>query len=138
MRQGHDTAEREIEEVARDYLLKGRLLTLSFRFAEATKAYETAVAIAPDSYEANFALAYFSQSLNRYDQALAPYNRCLNLSRQSGNADDIARVLNNLGILHRAQNRMDEARKAYEEALTTYRKWQSPIPKRICQTWRQP
>ena len=34
---------------------------------------------------------------------------------------DVAMTLNNLGILHNVQNRMEEARKAYEEALGTYR-----------------
>lgn len=36
---------------------------------------------------------------------------------------DVATTLNNLGVLHRDQNRMDEARKAYEEALTIYEKF---------------
>ena len=32
----------------------------------------------------------------------------------------VAATLNNLGILDRAENRLEEARKAFEEALTIY------------------
>src|SRR5262249_37756926 len=37
-------------------------------------------------------------------------------------------TLNNLGVLHRDQNRMEEAGKAYEEALSTYRKLATSNP----------
>jgi tetratricopeptide (TPR) repeat protein len=40
----------------------------------------------------------------------------------------IALTLNNLGVLHSDQNRMEEARKAYDEALVTYRKLAASNP----------
>ena len=46
-------------EVSREYRLKGQLLTLKFRFAEATQAYQSAVETAPNDQEAHFALGAF-------------------------------------------------------------------------------
>ena len=48
----------------------------------------------------------------------------------------MARTLNNLGILHSDQNRMEEARKAYEEALGIYRELAQTIPTPTCRTSR--
>jgi Tfp pilus assembly protein PilF len=45
---------------------------------------------------------------------------CLELARKSGSVADAATTLNNLGNLDWKQNRMEEARKAYEEALKIY------------------
>ena len=44
---------------------------------------------------------------------------------------DVARTLNNLGILHSVQNRMDEARQAYEEALGTYLRFAERDPEQF-------
>ncbi len=122
LEQRKSDARRKVRELASDYQLKGRLLALKFRFAEATKAYESAVEMAPDDFEAHFALGYFAQSLNHQKQALASYMRCLDLARNMNNQVEVAMTLNNLGSLHRAEKRMAEARKAYEEALRMYRK----------------
>ncbi|MDP2834732.1 MAG: tetratricopeptide repeat protein [Pseudomonadota bacterium] len=40
----------------------------------------------------------------------------------------VATTLNNLGVLHRNQNRMEAARKAYDEALSIYREFAARSP----------
>lgn len=92
-----------------------------FLFADAEKAYAAAVEASPGDFGACFEQAYFLASLNRRQPATQGYLRCLAIGRAGSDLDQIAMTLNNLGILHRDQNRMDEARKAYEEALGTYR-----------------
>jgi tetratricopeptide (TPR) repeat protein len=111
----------EAEEAIQVWLLKARLMTVQFRFAEAEKAYQEAIDAAPDNWQANFVFAEFSQDLNRYEKALPLYLHCLELSRQSGDKAQAASALHNLGVLHKAQNRMEEARQAYEEALNIRR-----------------
>src|ERR1039458_1935136 len=121
-------AKRLAQELARDYQLRGQLLVLKFRFAEAAKAYESAVETAPDDFDAQFALGSFNQGLNHQKQALTAYLRCLELARKTNNLFALAGTLNNLGRLHRAENRQAEARKAYEEALQTFRELATKNP----------
>ncbi|MGH8590414.1 MAG: tetratricopeptide repeat protein [Gammaproteobacteria bacterium] len=115
-------AEKALAGAIEGYLLKARLLIVQFRFGEAEKTYEEAMAADPASFNASFAYAVFSQELNRYQKAFAAYQRSIELARHGGNKAEVAATLNNLGILHRDQNRMDEARQAYEEALKIRRK----------------
>jgi tetratricopeptide (TPR) repeat protein len=110
-------AEKAIADVTQAWTTKARFLTLQFRFDKAEQAYKAAIEASPDSFEVNLAFGNFSQRLNRHATAMQAFNRCLDLARKSGNEPRIAGTLNNLGVLHRAQNRMDEARQAYEEAL---------------------
>ncbi len=112
---------RKSLEVSREFRLKGHLLALTFRFAEAAKAYQSAVEAAPEDFETQFAFAYFSQSLKRQKEALSAYTRALDLARKSNDLPRVARTLNNLGVLHSEENRNAEARQAYEEALKDYR-----------------
>jgi tetratricopeptide (TPR) repeat protein len=120
-------ASKAIAQAALAWTLKAQLLTLQFRFDEAERAHKAAIKASPESFEANFAYGAFNQELNRYDQAEAAYGKCLKLARELAQKNperylpDVARTLNDLGILDRDQNRMDEARQTYEEALKTYR-----------------
>ena len=107
----------EAEKAIQLWLLKAGLMTMQLRFAEAEKAYQEAIDAAPDDWQANFSFAVFSQDLNRYEKALPLYLHCLELTSRSGDNAQAAATLNNLGLLHRHRNRMEEARKAYEEAL---------------------
>jgi tetratricopeptide (TPR) repeat protein len=116
-RQRKAEAEKEMAQAIQSYLLKAQLLTTLFRFAEAEKTYQAAIEVAPDSFEAQFGFAAFNQNLNRFPQALNAYGRSLELASRSGTPADVASILNNLGVLYRHQNRMDEARQAFEEAL---------------------
>ena len=114
-------AEKALAGAIEGYLLKARLLSVQFRFREVEETYQAAMAADPDSFNASFAYAVFSQELNRHQKALAAYQRCVELAKRRGSKSDVATTLNNLGILHADQNRMGEARQAYEEALKTYR-----------------
>ncbi len=114
-------AEKAEAEIIQGYLLKASLFTTKSRFDEALKTCQAAADASPDSWDACFALAYYNQTLNRRDQALAAYLRALEIARRSANRTSLANTLNNLGILDQDQNRMEEARTAFEEALTIRR-----------------
>jgi tetratricopeptide (TPR) repeat protein len=79
-------AEKTTDEAIQLWLLKAQLFTVQFRFDDAEKAYQGAIETAPDSFEANLALALFNQELNRYDKARSGYARCLELARLKGKA----------------------------------------------------
>src|SRR5262249_19677082 len=113
---------KPMEEALRAYRLKAQLLTTLFRFGEAEAAYQAALAAAPDSFKTAFELARFHQGLNRSAQAVATYERALELARRSGDPVDLADTLNNLGILYAAQDRADEGRRAYAESLAIRRR----------------
>ena len=110
-------AEKATEEAIQAWLLKAQLFTVQFRFDDAEKAYQEAIDTSPDSFKANFAFARFNQDLNHYDKAASAYGRCLELARRNKDNSEIAATLNNLANLDRDQNRMEAARKEYEEAL---------------------
>jgi tetratricopeptide (TPR) repeat protein len=75
--------------------------------------------------------------ISRMDEARQAYEESLKIRRELAqkNPDtylpDVAGMLNNLGILDRAQNRMDEARKAYVEALGIYQRFAARDPGRF-------
>jgi tetratricopeptide (TPR) repeat protein len=77
-------AEKTTEEAIQAWLLKAQLFTVQFRFDDAEKAYQGAIDTSPDSFQANFAFAGFNQDLNRYDEAMRAYSRCLELARLKG------------------------------------------------------
>ena len=101
-------------------MLKAQLLTVQLRFDDAEKAYLQAIAAEPDSFEANFAYALFTQNLNRFEQAKAAYGRCLEWARKNGKDGELPTTLNNLGVLDSDQGWMEEARKEFAEALQIY------------------
>jgi tetratricopeptide (TPR) repeat protein len=90
---------------------------LQFKFEDADKAYQEGVQAAPESFEVNFAFTHFNQNLNRYTEARKGYERCLAMARQRGDDTNIADTVNNLGVLDSDENRIDDARRDYEEAL---------------------
>jgi tetratricopeptide (TPR) repeat protein len=111
LRQSLTQSKKAIEDVVQPRLLKAQLLTIQLRFEDAEKAYLHAIYAAPDNFTANFAFAYFSQGLNRYQQAVAAYKRCLEFARRNQNNSEVATILNNLANLESDQNRMKEARR---------------------------
>ena len=120
-RKRKDEAKKEIAQVIQTYLFKAQLLTTQFRFDEAGNTLRAAVDLNPESFTAQFALAYFLQRQNHHRQALSAYLSALQLARRSGNKAREAQTLINLGILYDVQNQMDESQRAYLEALTIYR-----------------
>jgi tetratricopeptide (TPR) repeat protein len=114
-------AQKAINQAIQGYLLKAQLLATRFHFDEAEKTYRVACESAPRSFDAIFAYAKFCLDSNQHNKALSAYQRCWELARESADEDQKARTLNGLGILHYYQNRIEEARKAYEESLAKYR-----------------
>jgi tetratricopeptide (TPR) repeat protein len=116
-------ADRQLSAASQAYRLRGQLLTSQLQFGDAEKAYRAAVDATPEDFDANFELAYFSQTLNHFDDAIMFYAKAERISRQlaAGNAPVyrpyVATTLNNLGVLYSDESRMEEARKAYEETL---------------------
>ncbi len=136
-------AEKTTKEAIQAWLLKGHLLTVQFRFEDAEKAYQGAIETSPESFEANFAFAWFSQQLNHYDKAMSAYRRCLELARRNQDSGKIAMTMNNLAMLDGDQNRPERARKGYEEALKILRRrstfiasWLKRTRIPTCPMWR--
>ena len=116
------------EQVVDSYLLRGNLLAMKLRFEEAAQAYEDAVKMAPESFDAQFSLGRFEMDLNRFELARVAYTKALELARSHGHKTNIAKTLNNLGVLYHSTQRLREAEKAYLEALWTYRKLAADNP----------
>ena len=131
-----EQAEKQLAEATQGWLLRGRLLTTKLQFADVEKAYGEAVKASPGDFDACFQQAYLFGVLNRYNPAVQGYVRCLALARSKADAASVAMTLNDLGVLHSDQNRMEEARKAFEETLHTYAGWRAPIPTPTCPTSR--
>ena len=112
-----EEAEKAIQAAVQAWLLKAQLFIVQFRFDEADKAYLQAIDAAPDSFEANFTYVFFNGNLKRYEKAVTACSRCLELARKGEKTYDLALALNEMGLLDIAQNRMDDARQAIEEAL---------------------
>ncbi|HSS50154.1 MAG TPA: tetratricopeptide repeat protein, partial [Thermoanaerobaculia bacterium] len=128
-RQMKAEAEKKTKEAIQNRLLKAHISTAIFRFDEAERNYQAAIELAPDSFEAHYEFAGFDQALNRLPKALAAYTRSLELARRTGTEEDVADTLSNLGNLYRAENRTDEARHAFEEALKIDRDLAGKTPK---------
>ncbi len=112
---------QEAAQVVRGYLLRGKLLAVKFQFGDAARAYEEAVRLGPQEFEAWFEYAVFHHGLNRFAGAERGYAEALRIARGANIRAAEATTLNNLGILHREQQRPAAAQQAYEEALGVYR-----------------
>ncbi len=121
--------EKAIQQAVDAYLLRAKLLVIRFRFEDATKTYEAVIKEVPDSFDAHFEYALFCQLLNRFRPALLHYQRCLELATSAKKPELIAVTLSNLGLVYQAENQMDDARKAYDEALKIRRQLAEANPK---------
>ena len=59
-KQAFEQQKQVIENAVQEWLLKAQLLTTQFRFDEGDRAYLQAIDAEPDSFEANFAYAFFT------------------------------------------------------------------------------
>jgi tetratricopeptide (TPR) repeat protein len=117
-----EDAKKRQDDTLHSWLLRGQLLAVKFDFDGASRAYGEAVKFVLDSFDAWFAYSLFHQEQVRFREAREGYEKALCLARASGKDEDVAMTLNNLGNLHRNENRMAEARQAFEEALKIHRK----------------
>jgi tetratricopeptide (TPR) repeat protein len=116
-KQAIEQQKQLIDNAVQEWLLKAQLLAIQFDFDGAQEAYKSAIDAAPDDFSANFAYAYFSQNLNRFEKARVAYGHCLEWARKNGKNAELAETLNNLGNLDSDQGRMQEARQEFGEAL---------------------
>lgn len=110
--------DEQEKQQAQARVLKANILQLQNDFENAEKNLKRAVEIYP-SYENYFALAYFYQFLNEFEQASDAYNKCMCLAEPDA---ERAATLNNLGLLQSDQKEYSEAELSYKEALILYRK----------------
>ena len=111
----------QFEMAVHAFLLKAQLLTMRLRFDEAGETLEAACKVAPDSVCANFEYAKFCQQLNRNMEAIAAYERCLELAIRERREQTVAATLDNLSTLYLEQNRITKALEFNQMARTLFR-----------------
>ena len=95
---------------------------IQFSFGEARSFYERLIELSP-TVEHHFKYALLLQSLNDFEKARRLYEEVLQalreLAKQNPEAykPDVAKILNNLGVLLSDTNDLKQARDYYEEAL---------------------
>jgi tetratricopeptide (TPR) repeat protein len=124
---------KRTEILANTWLLRGEIANLNNNFDAAGRAYDKAVALAPKSFSAWLAYGVFHSKLNHFREARNGFEQCLALAQQAKNLANVAVSLNNLGISHENENRLPEARKAQEEALTIHRQLAAGNPQAFLQ-----
>ena len=119
--------EKEIDEVAKSQFERATLYELQFQPLQALPHYEKAYNYR--SKNPNYGRAYADLLYRQRDfvKAESVYQEVLQAYRELAKANpqaylqDVAGTLNNLGILYRATQRLEESRDAYTEALQAYR-----------------
>lgn len=112
-------------------LLKGRILTTHGRFDEARAAFGLATREAPGRFAGWLGSALFERSLHRHPAASEGFRKALLLARASADQEGTAKVLLESGHLHREQDRLDDARRAWSEALVLFRRLAAQQPDRF-------
>jgi len=108
---------RERHKAAQTSIELGKIHELRFDWARALEAYREAWRL-EQSFDYGFKYAYLAQKQNRHNEAITVYEATRLLSK---NSESAAMTLNNLAVLYRATQRMRDAERAYDEALSTYR-----------------
>jgi hypothetical protein len=104
-------------ESARDLFELGTICELRFDWPNALDAYREAWRLNHNT-EYGFKFAYIAQRQNRFSEAIALYEALL---PRLTSHEQMARALNNLGLLYEATQRLREAEEAYGRSLFTYR-----------------
>ena len=122
-----DSGEATIERVAANQFNRGRVFDLQFQPLKALPHYEKAYRYRPDHFTYVHAYAdtlqanTVSQTRNKICQATLKTLRQLAKANTAAYPANVAMTLNNLAILYRDTQRLQEAEEAYPEALMTYR-----------------
>jgi tetratricopeptide (TPR) repeat protein len=109
---------KEAGKLPRDLYILGAIHEFRFEWPQALASYRRAWQLSKDS-EYGFKYAYISQKLNHFIEAIAAYEALLLVYPDPAQR---ATALNNLGLLYRATQRMNQAEEAFAEALAVYRK----------------
>ena len=129
---------RQLKDKANEFLILARLTAVEFslpdRF-EKTKTYFKQSLSAEQNFENVFGFAYFLQEHKQFIEALPLYEEVLRVYRELAQTNpqtylpDVAKTLNNLGVLLKNINELPLAREAYEESLQIYRELAQINPK---------
>jgi tetratricopeptide (TPR) repeat protein len=129
-------ARREAEDarIASYNFDRGRIFLLDFKPLEALPHLEKAYRLCPDDpeYALHYAGLLHEQRKYRSEEpvlvAAIRRLRELAVSTSGRHRDQLARALNNLGLLHTEEHRNAEARQAYTKALEIHSKLAQEIP----------
>ncbi|MFG3703450.1 BTAD domain-containing putative transcriptional regulator [Micromonospora sp. NPDC047670] len=75
-------------------------------------------------------LGYIAHRARRHDEALGYYGRCLELRESLGNAYQAADTLVRIGDVHQGSGRLTAARRAWQQALDSYREQRRTVEAR--------
>lgn len=113
-----EKVQRARQQGVENYMIRARLLAADFQFSGAYKNYLDAVEKDSANVGNLWEVAYFLQSQNQHVSAMSVYEHALILTKTDA---ERASILNNLGNLYRANNKMPEAEKALNEAMSIRR-----------------
>ena len=122
------------EKSAPNHFNRGRVFELEFKPREALEQYDAAYRYAPKNLEYSHTYAVLLQKQNQFRKAARVYEDNLEVLRELAqkNPDayeaDVAKTLNNLGILYSDTQRFADAEKAYLEARDLRRKLAQKTP----------
>ena len=126
--------DRVTEKSAPNHFNRGRVFALEFKPREALEQYDAAYRYAPKNLEYSHTYAVLLQKQNQFRKAAGVYEDNLEVLRELAQnppdayEPDVAKTLNNLGILYGATQRFAEAEKAYLEARDLRRKLAQKTP----------
>jgi tetratricopeptide (TPR) repeat protein len=126
--------EAEVERIASHYFSRARVFDLQFQPLAALPHYAKAYQYRPDNPAYAQAYAITLQTQHEYGKAEPVYVAVLQTFRDPtatapvAYLPDIARTLNNLGLLYSDTQRFAKAEEAHQEAIRTYRELAAANP----------
>ncbi len=120
-----EKVKRARQQGVENYMIRARLLVADFQFPLAYKNYLEAIEKDSVNLDNLWEVAYFLQVQNQHQRAIKLYEKALTVAKT-----DVQRsaLLNNLGNLYCANQKMGEAEKAYTEALGIRRQMAAKNP----------
>jgi tetratricopeptide (TPR) repeat protein len=115
----------EVTKLAQDWSELGRLHHLRFAWAKALECYRAAWHLDQTNTQYGLLYAYSAQKQNRIAEAIDAYSQILPVLTEPS---DIASTKNNLAILYRETQRMNESEQSHLDALTIYRRMADADP----------
>lgn len=126
---GHVIAAITIRDIPMKFhTLRAQILTNRFELGDADNAFSRAIEAASSNFAPYHARGALRHRRNQPDEALNDYQKALELAREADDWEDVAKVYESLGDLHRDEKRPLEARSAFEEALVRYRSLAATSP----------
>lgn len=113
-----EKVRRARQQGVENYMIRARLLIADFQFPLAYENYLEAVEKDSINLGNLWEVGCFFDAQNQYRQAIGLYERALNLANTDA---ERSTLLNSLGNVFSANQKMGEAEKAYLEALNIYR-----------------